>query len=66
MFFAALLSITLVPLLMVLLIKGRITPLGKNPLNRLLVAAYEPVVKLVLRFPWVTVLVALFLSLIHI
>lgn len=60
MFFAALLSITLVPLLMVLLIKGRITPLGKNPLNRLLVAAYEPVVKLVLRFPWVTVLVALF------
>lgn len=60
MFFAALLSITLMPLLMVLLIKGRITPLVNNPLNRLLVAAYEPVVKLVLRFPWVTVLLAFF------
>lgn len=60
MFFAALLSITLMPVLMVLLIKGRITPLVNNPLNRLLVAAYEPVVKLVLRFPWVTVLLAFF------
>jgi Cu(I)/Ag(I) efflux system membrane protein CusA/SilA len=58
MFFAAFLSITVVPLLMVLLIKGRITPLEKNPLNRLLVAGYEPIVKRVLHFRWVTVLIA--------
>lgn len=58
MFFAALLSITVVPLLMVLLIRGRITPLARNPLNRLLVAAYEPIVRGVLRFRWLTVFVA--------
>jgi len=58
MFFAAFLSITVVPLLMVLLIKGRITPLEKNPLNRLLVAGYEPIVKAVLRFRWATVFIA--------
>lgn len=59
MFFAACLSITLVPLLMVSLIKGRITPLATNPINRFLVAAYEPVVRLVLRFRGLTVLLAI-------
>jgi Cu(I)/Ag(I) efflux system membrane protein CusA/SilA len=58
MFFAACLSVTLVPLLMVSLIKGRITPLATNPINRFLVTVYEPVVKLVLRFRGLTVLLA--------
>jgi Cu(I)/Ag(I) efflux system membrane protein CusA/SilA len=66
MFFAAFLSITVVPVLMVLLIKGRITPLEKNPLNRLLVAGYEPIVKRVLRFRWLTVLVAVILLVISV
>jgi copper/silver efflux system protein len=50
MFFASLLSITLVPLLMVYLIRGRITPTEKNPINRLLITVYEPIVRILLRF----------------
>lgn len=50
MFFASMLSITLVPLLMVFLIRGRITPAEKNPINRLLIVMYEPVVRTSLRF----------------
>ena len=49
MFFAAVLSITLVPVLMVLLIRGRITPESQNPINRLLIAIYRPVMDGVLR-----------------
>ncbi|MBI3811064.1 MAG: efflux RND transporter permease subunit, partial [Nitrospirae bacterium] len=56
MFFASLLSITLVPLLMVSLIRGRITPTEKNPINRFLIAVYEPVARRLLRFRrWVMV-----------
>ncbi len=50
MFFASFLSITLAPVLMVLLIRGRIHPESKNPINRVLIALYMPVVKGVLRF----------------
>lgn len=50
MFFASLLSITLVPLLMVCLIRGRITPTGRNPINRFLIALYEPAARVLLRF----------------
>ncbi len=42
---AALLSITLVPLLMVLLIRGRITPIDRNPINRVLIRAYRPALR---------------------
>jgi Cu(I)/Ag(I) efflux system membrane protein CusA/SilA len=49
MFFAALLSVTLVPVLMVLLIRGGITPEARNPINRILIALYRPVVDWVLR-----------------
>src|SRR5256884_2562679 len=59
MFFAALLGVTLVPVLMVLLIRGKITPEGKNPLNRFLIWAYQPFVHLVLRFRWLTLIAAL-------
>jgi Cu(I)/Ag(I) efflux system membrane protein CusA/SilA len=56
---AALLSVTLVPALMVLFIRGRITPEAKNPLNRLLIWLYRPVIKLVLRAKTLTILLAL-------
>jgi copper/silver efflux system protein len=61
MFFAALLSITLVPVLMTLLIRGRITPEARNPLNRILIALYHPVVDWVLRARWLVVALSLFL-----
>ncbi len=56
---AALLSVTLVPALMTLFVRGRIIPEHKNPLNRLLTWAYRPVISLALQFKWTTILVAL-------
>src|SRR5213082_2776018 len=50
MFFAAFLGVTLVPVLMVLLIRGKITPEVKNPVNRFLIWAYQPLVNFVLRY----------------
>ena len=54
MFFAALLGITLVPVLMTLLIRGKITPEARNPVNRLLVRLYEPCAHFVLRHRMLT------------
>src|SRR3954466_11103774 len=54
MFFAALLGVTLVPVLMLFLIRGKITPEAKNPVNRFLIWAYRPFVDFVLRFRWLT------------
>ncbi|MAA75127.1 MAG: CusA/CzcA family heavy metal efflux RND transporter [Salinisphaeraceae bacterium] len=51
MFFAALLSVTLIPALAVLVIRGKIRG-DKSWLNRGLVAGYEPVVRFVVRFRW--------------
>jgi Cu(I)/Ag(I) efflux system membrane protein CusA/SilA len=47
--FAAILAVTLTPALAVLFIRGKIRPENKNPINRLLVAAYTPVVRFVVR-----------------
>ena len=49
---AALLSITLVPVLMGYLVRGRIRPQDANPVNRKLMRAYRPVIGAVLRHPW--------------
>ncbi|BBD09951.1 efflux RND transporter permease subunit [Desulfovibrio ferrophilus] len=46
---AALLSITLVPVLMGYMIRGRILPETKNPVNRFLIWLYHPIIKLVLK-----------------
>ena len=54
MFFAALLGVTLTPVLMTLLIRGKITPEAKNPVNRFLIWVYDPVVNWVLRHRWLT------------
>ena len=48
---AAGLSITLVPVLMGYFIRGHVTPEHKNPINRVLIAAYRPVINTVIRFP---------------
>ena len=58
MFFASLLGVTLVPVLMVLLVRGRITPEVRNPVNRFLIWAYRPFASFVLRHRWPTVLAA--------
>jgi Cu(I)/Ag(I) efflux system membrane protein CusA/SilA len=46
---AALLSVTLVPALMVLFVRGRIVPEHRNPINRFLIWIYRPVIKGVMR-----------------
>lgn len=49
---AAILAVTLIPVLMGYFIRGKVTPENRNPLNRLLTAAYRPVIKRVVRHPW--------------
>jgi copper/silver efflux system protein len=49
MFFASFLGITLVPVLMIWLVRGKITPETKNPVNRFLIWSYRPCVNFVLR-----------------
>ncbi|WP_024506459.1 efflux RND transporter permease subunit [Bradyrhizobium sp. ARR65] len=56
---AALLSVTLVPALMVIFVRGRIVPEHKNIINRLLIWLYRPVIKAVLRVKIPVVLLAL-------
>ncbi|MEW5881385.1 MAG: CusA/CzcA family heavy metal efflux RND transporter [Pseudomonadota bacterium] len=59
---AALLSVTLVPLLMIWLIRGRILPESKNPVNRVLIAVYRPLIAWVMRNKVVTIVAAAAIS----
>jgi len=56
---AALLSITLVPVLMLLFIRGKIMPERKNPINRFLIWIYRPVIAWVMRWKKLTIAAAL-------
>ena len=56
---AALLSVTLVPALMVVFVRGRIIPEHRNPINRFLIWVYRPVIRGVLKVKTLTILVAL-------
>jgi Cu(I)/Ag(I) efflux system membrane protein CusA/SilA len=56
---AAGLAVTLVPVLMGYLIRGRIPDEGSNPINRGLIAAYHPLLTRVLAFPKTVLAVAL-------
>jgi Cu(I)/Ag(I) efflux system membrane protein CusA/SilA len=56
---AALLSVTLVPALMILFVRGRIMFEHKNPVNRFLIWLYRPTIRLVLRFKTAVILIAL-------
>ncbi|WP_395077436.1 efflux RND transporter permease subunit, partial [Hyphococcus sp.] len=55
---ATILSVTLVPVLIGLLVRGRISPEHKNPVNRLLTRGYRPVIGFALRRPWATIAAA--------
>jgi Cu(I)/Ag(I) efflux system membrane protein CusA/SilA len=55
---AALLSVTLVPALMILFVRGRIIPEHKNPVNRFLIWLYRPAIRVALRFKAATILAA--------
>ena len=56
---AAFLSVTLVPALMVVFVRGRIIPEHRNPVNRALIAVYRPVIRGVLKAKTFTIVVAL-------
>jgi Cu(I)/Ag(I) efflux system membrane protein CusA/SilA len=58
---AALLSVTLVPVLMGYWIRGKIRPEERNPINRLLIRAYHPVARFVLRYSKLVILAAVLL-----
>lgn len=55
---AAFLSVTLVPALMLLFIRGRIMPEARNPLNRFLIWIYRPVIRGVLKAKTLTIIAA--------
>jgi Cu(I)/Ag(I) efflux system membrane protein CusA/SilA len=55
---AALLSVTLVPVMMGLFIRGRVKTEASNPINRALIRVYRPVIEFVLRYRWPTILTA--------
>jgi Cu(I)/Ag(I) efflux system membrane protein CusA/SilA len=55
---ASLLSITLVPVMMGLFIRGSVKPEAANPVNRLLMRVYRPVIEFVLRHRWPTIIAA--------
>ena len=56
---AALLSVTLVPALMIIFVRGKIVPEHKNPINRFLIWIYRPVIKAVMRAKIVVILLSL-------
>ena len=59
MFFAAVASVTLAPVLMIILIRGKIHPETKHPVSRFLIALYKPFVFVALRNPRTTIAIGL-------
>ncbi|HSN81997.1 MAG TPA: CusA/CzcA family heavy metal efflux RND transporter [Polyangiales bacterium] len=57
--FAAILSVTLIPALAVLMIRGKIRREDENPINRWIVASYVPVVRFVVAHRWAVIAVAI-------
>ncbi|SBT10408.1 copper/silver efflux system, membrane component [Candidatus Propionivibrio aalborgensis] len=55
---AALLSVTLVPVLMMLFIRGKVMPEAQNPVNRFLIWAYRPIIAGVMRWKKLTIVLA--------
>jgi len=55
---AALLSVTLVPVLMMVFIRGKIMPEAKNPVNRFLIWSYRPIIEGVMRWKKTTIVAA--------
>ena len=63
---AALLAITIVPVLMGYFVRGKIIPENKNPVSRFLIKLYKPIIHWVLHFRWITIGIALLILLITI
>jgi copper/silver efflux system protein len=61
---SAILAITLVPVLMGYFVRGRVLPERKNPINRLITAIYLPILKIVLKFPIITVITVIIIAVI--
>src|SRR5204862_3081223 len=57
--FSSLLAITLVPILMVIFIRGKLRPESENPVSRFTQALYLPVLRFALRRPWLTIVLNL-------
>src|SRR5487761_179211 len=57
--FSSLLAITLVPVLMILFIRGRLRPESRNPISRVTQAVYLPVLRICLRYRKTTLLLNL-------
>jgi copper/silver efflux system protein len=60
---AALIAVTLVPVLMGYFIRGKVLSEKKNPVNRLLIAAYMPALRAILNYPKITLLAAILITL---
>ena len=63
---AAILSVTLVPVLMMLFIRGRIMPEARNPVNRVLIRLYRPIIAAVMRWKKLTIMLAVLALLVSI
>jgi len=59
---SSVLAITIVPVLMYYFVRGKMIRESKNPLNNLVIMLYKPVIKLVLRFPGLTIVLAVLLT----
>jgi len=57
--FSSVLAVTLVPILMLIFIKGRLRPESENPVSRLTQAIYLPIIRFALRYRWLTIVVNL-------
>ncbi|MDE3038072.1 MAG: efflux RND transporter permease subunit, partial [Pseudomonadota bacterium] len=55
---ASILSVTVVPLLMLWLIRGRLLPEAANPINRFFIRLYQPILALALHRKWLTLIIA--------
>jgi len=58
MAFASILSVTVVPVLMLWLIRGKIRKEEENPINRWFIKIYKPLLEKALHFKWKTVIIA--------
>ncbi len=56
---ASVLAVTLVPILMVYLIKGKILPENKNPLSWILIKTYSPLIKITLKLRYLVLILSI-------
>ena len=59
--FAAILSITVVPVLMLWLVRGKIKKEQENPINRWFIAMYKPILNMAMNKKWITIALAVVL-----